>query len=374
MFLLLTELWLGTKAARAQSDGCPAVAAHEPAPSDMVRQLLKEGRIADAATQANRFVADTPHAAAALTALAEVQLRQGQPWLAALTLDTALQADHCYARIHLIRSRIFRLDSMYASERRELQTAYEMDPDDPDIHRAWTHTVNPANDIQRIQESLATMTDLDPGIRERAQASANSMMSLLSENSQTCQSSPIAGPMTLPLLPSYENVKQISGYKLEVQFPKSKSRLVVDTAASGLYISRALAESNGLQHAGSDPANTVRVESVRIGTLEFRNCMVGVSDAAFTSDVEGYIGSDVFSPYLVALDFSRAKARTCATPRCSREPEEHPPGRSLCRPRSARVRTRLPQEPVPARSGHAQPKRSQALRPRYGDSPQHHEH
>ena len=204
--------------------------------SALVHTLLHEGRISDAWTRANKAVADEPRSADALTALAEVQLRQGQPWLASQTLDSAAAADPCYARVHLIRSRIFRIDSMYASERAELQAAYQIDPSDPDIKRAWLHTVNPANDIQRIEDSLASTPNLDPDIRAKAQASANAMMSLLSENSQTCQSAPITAPVILPLIPAYENVKQISGYKLGVEFPKGKAKLTVDTAASGLYI------------------------------------------------------------------------------------------------------------------------------------------
>ena len=43
----------------------------------LVRTELREGRLADATTRANRMVADAPQAAPALTALAEVQLRQG---------------------------------------------------------------------------------------------------------------------------------------------------------------------------------------------------------------------------------------------------------------------------------------------------------
>jgi hypothetical protein len=55
---------------------------------------------------------------------------------------------------------------MFASERAELQAAYQIDPSDPDNQHAWRHTVNPANDIQRIEDSLATMNNLDPGIRQ----------------------------------------------------------------------------------------------------------------------------------------------------------------------------------------------------------------
>jgi hypothetical protein len=71
--------------------------------------------------------------------------------------------------------------------------------------------------------------------------------------SATCSALPThqATPaeVALPLVPAYENVNQISGYKLAVDFPKGKAKLTVDTAASGLYIGRALAETNNFQHA-----------------------------------------------------------------------------------------------------------------------------
>ena len=331
-------LVLAACSAFAQSPACSAVAAHEATPADvayqqakyenaeslyqqalaqkpndpelnlaLVHTLLHENRTSDAWTRTSKAVADSPHSAGALTALAEVQLRQGQPWLASQTLDSAAAADPCFARIHLIRSRIFRIDSMYASERAELQAAYQIDPSDPDIQHAWLHTVNPANDIQRIEDSLATETKLDPDIRQKAQASADSMMSLLTENSQTCQSVAITAPVTLPLSPSYENAKQVNGYKLGVEFPNSKAKLIVDTAASGLYISKVLAEANGFQRKEGAPANTVQVDTLHIGPLEFRNCMVGVSDEPFAAGVEGYIGTDVFAPYLITLNLPEAK-------------------------------------------------------------------
>lgn len=284
----------------------------------LVHTLLHEGRISDAATLANKAIGSDPHSAGALTASAEVQLRQGQPWFASQTLDSAAAADPCYPRAHLIRSRVFRIDSMYASERAELQAAYQIDPSDPDIQRAWRHTVNPANDIQRIEDSLTTIDNLDPDIRTKAQASANSMLSLLSENSQTCQSAPITAPVTLPLIPAYENVKQVSAYKLAVDFPKGKAKLTVDTAASGLYISQALAEANGFQRAEGAPPNTVEVDNLQIGPLQFRNCMVGVSDMPFSDGVEGFIGTDVFAPYLITLNPAEAKLEV--------EPLPHPAG------------------------------------------------
>jgi hypothetical protein len=170
------------------------------------------------------------------------------------------------------------------------------------------------------------MPNLELEIREKASASATAMMSLLSENSQTCQSSPIAAPVTLPLLASHETVKQIISYKIEVEFPKGKPRLIIDTAASGLYISRTLADSLGLQHAEGEPAGTVHANTVFIGALEFRNCMVGVSETPFAQGVDGFIGTDVFAPYLVSLNFPQEKLELEPLPQRPDEQKNALPG------------------------------------------------
>jgi Tetratricopeptide repeat len=282
--------------------------------SALVRTLLRQGKVNDAEAQANKALADDPNSAAALTALAEVQFRKGQPWLALQTLSEAAKADFCYARAHLIRSRILRIDSMYASERKELQTAYDIDPTDPDIKHTWLQIDSPANDIEGTEKALSTMSNVDADLREKAMASVHGLMGQLTENSQTCKSSPITAAITLPLMPVLQDAKHITGYQLEVQLPQRKAKLIVDTAASGLYISRALADENGFEHAVGEPANTVHVDNVRIGPLEFRDCMVGVSDTPFPDKGDGFIGTDVFASYLVTLDYPVGKLELAPLP------------------------------------------------------------
>jgi len=337
--------FLGTVSLYAQSTSCPAVAPHVATPAEeayahgkyddaeslyvqalaqhphdqalssaLVRTLLHLGKVGDAAVQANKALADEPRSAAGLTAMAEVQYRRGQPWLAMETLDTASKIDPCYPRAHWLRSRILRIDSMYASERKELQTAYNLDPADPDIKRSWLEVDSPANDIENIEKELATMKNVDADLREKAMASAQSMMGQLTENSQTCKSTPITSTLTLPLIPILQDPKHIGAYKLEVQFPQGKIKLQVDTAASGFYVSRALADANGFQHAAGDPPDTVRADSVHVGPLEFRNCMVGVSDAPFPDKGDGFVGADVFAPYLITLNYPAAKLELAPLP------------------------------------------------------------
>ena len=213
-----------------------------------VRTLLHEGRVSDAAVQANRGIADNPTAAAALTAMAEVEYRKGQPWLALETLRTVEKTDNCYARAHLLRSRILRIDSMYGSERKELQTAYDIDPADPDIKRAWLHVVSAAHDAEGIEKAISTM-NLPADQKAQAVATVDNLMERFSESTQTCKSSPITATVPLPLSAMYQDPKHVSGYQLDVQLPRKNAKLIVDTAASGLYISRALADENGFQPA-----------------------------------------------------------------------------------------------------------------------------
>lgn len=321
-----------------QNQSCPVVASHTPSAADtayingdyaqaeqlysqalaqqpqdasasaaLVRTLLREGKLQHAAETAQAAVAQNPHSAIALTSQAEVQLKEGEPWLAQQSLDSALATDPCSARAHLVRSRLLRIDSMYATERAEIAKAYAIDPADPDIVTAWSGIVSPAHEIEGIAQSLSTMKNLDAGTKQKAEASMKSMIPLLFENSQTCKVAPSAPSATLPLLPSKQDGRNIDGFRVEAQLPKSAVKLTLDTATSGVFITKALADENGLQQGAADPAGTVHVDVLRIGPLEFRNCMVGVSAAPFADKADGSIGADLFSSYLITIDTRQEK-------------------------------------------------------------------
>ncbi len=274
----------------------------------LARARLRQGKIAEAETTVTNALAASPKSAPLLTARAEVELREGLPWRARRSLAEAEEADPCHARTPLVRSRIDRLDSMYATERREVQAAYDLDAKDPEIKRTWNQLVMPASDITGTQEYLKSQTTVDPELRKAAETSVRQMLPLLSENSQTCQVQPAFGTTaTLPLVPSMQDGRHVDGYRLEVQLGQTKAMLGVDTAASGLYISRSLAEANGLVARAGDPPGTVHADAVQIGPLTFHDCVVGVSEAPFPGKAAGFFGTDVFADSLVTLNFPEAK-------------------------------------------------------------------
>ena len=99
-----------------------------------------------------------------------------------------------------------------------------------------------------------------------------------------------------------------------------RRRLEIDTGASGLTLSRSAAaglgltrerqiESFGVGDNGNVTTSIAHVESVRIGNLEFRNCAVDILEQRKALDIDGLIGGDVFSKYLLTLDYPKLQMR-----------------------------------------------------------------
>ncbi|HWA93561.1 MAG TPA: tetratricopeptide repeat protein [Terracidiphilus sp.] len=268
----------------------------------LVETLLLEGKLADAEAQLKSALAAHPNSAAVLTAQAEFELKQGQPWLAAKSLDAATAADSCYARAYMVRSRIDHIESMYASERANLQKAYSIDMTDPDIMTAWSRVMPAANEVRGTLEALKSQKDIDPQIRAKAEATVHSMMPLLHEDTQTCKVVPTQASAEIPLIPTREDGKHIDGYQIDATFPKGTAKLQVDTAASGLFLSRALVDANGFTQAPNGDQGIVLATSVQIGPLEFRNCLAGVTDEPLPGRADGFIGTDMLAQYLITFD------------------------------------------------------------------------
>lgn len=95
-------------------------------------------------------------------------------------------------------------------------------------------------------------------------------------------------------------------------------RLVVDTGATRILLSRSAARKAGLRPRGpvrlygigsrADAASyAARVESIRVGELELRDLEIDVLDQAFPPGVDGLLGPSVFAGYIVRLDSPRRR-------------------------------------------------------------------
>jgi predicted aspartyl protease len=292
---------------------------HDPAlVSALVRTLLREQKVDDASTTINSELASAPTSVVLLTALGEVQYRQGKSFEAASTADQGFRADPCNPRLHLLRARIMRLNSMYASERREVGFAHSLDPWDSEIRGIWISTLPLAQRIEEQKKFLASANGLDAEGRTRAEHYLAELISRASNPGKTCH---LVSPTTstqIPMVPVMNGARSTGEWGLDVFFNNKNARLDIDTGASGLFIDRAVAERAGLQAVshiqiggigdqGLAAGYTAYADSVRIGSLEFHDCLIEVSDRKGVVNSDGLIGADVFSNYLVTLNYPGRK-------------------------------------------------------------------
>lgn len=287
----------------------------------LVRSLLREQKVDDAAAAVNAELSAAPNSVPLLTVFAEVEYRQGKIADAAGTADQAFRIDPCNPRLYLIRARILRLNSMYASERRAIGNAHALDPSDADITRIWLGTLPLEKRIDEQKHFLATANGLDAGERIRIEHGISNLESHAANPEKTCHVASTATTSTeLPLVPlmSDGSGRHIRGWGLHVSLNNKEAGLEVDTGASGLVIGRSIAERaglkpdtkiqiNGIGDNGPQGGYIARADSIRVGSLEFRDCMVEVSDRQDIVGVDGLIGADVFSNFLVTLDYPMRK-------------------------------------------------------------------
>ena len=111
------------------------------------------------------------------------------------------------------------------------------------------------------------------------------------------------------------NGRRVHGVALKVGVNAAKpATLELDTGASGITITRRVAEAAQVEKIAEmdlhglgdvrDPTGYVGfAEHIQVGDVELRNCVVHVSDKAFSADSEGLVGADIFERFLITLDF-----------------------------------------------------------------------
>ncbi|HEY6331622.1 MAG TPA: retropepsin-like aspartic protease [Blastocatellia bacterium] len=118
---------------------------------------------------------------------------------------------------------------------------------------------------------------------------------------------------------------RMRGFGLRVNLNGTSSRLLLDTGASGIVLDRKVAEKAGIKPVAESQATGIGdrgaaagyvgyAESVTIGDLEFHGCYVHVINQGSVTGQEGLIGADIFSSFLVDLDFPDGKIKLSPLP------------------------------------------------------------
>ncbi len=280
----------------------------------LVLALLRDQKLQDAADTVNTALEAAPNSPPLIALRAEVELRAGEPWTAAQSVVQSLNLDPCYPRAHLIYSNILDLNSLYATGRAQLLMAHQLDPDDPDIRGSWMMTLPIKQRIPEIEDYLsAPRGDDADGIKHLKQYLEH-LLRLADQPRKPCRLVSQTTSTQIHIETLMRDATRMEGYGLYIKLNNHQTRLEIDTGAGGIVISRDAAKRAGLKafsenavgglgDDGEKKGYTAYADSIRIGELEFQNCAVQVTDNPGPADIDGLIGMDVLSRFLVTLDY-----------------------------------------------------------------------
>lgn len=286
------------------------------------QEVIKDAFDAGSAAGSASGAANAPAAAsdqklaALLTLRGEVEFRAGEPWLVEPTVVASYKLDPCNPRTRLLFARLAYATSRPATARQQIALAHEFDPEDPEIRVAWMNTLPLKEQISAMEAYINSGVIADADKLKAQQKNLDFMKKLADEPPRSCRLASGSAPTEIPLEDLIQERKGIlatTAYALAVDINGRRGLLQMDTGASGLSISKSLADRAGLKSTGTatirgigdeGPQHAYRAfaDSIKIGGLEFKDCSVIVLEKPL-ADRDGLIGTDVFGAFLVTIDY-----------------------------------------------------------------------
>ena len=283
------------------------------------KALLNEG-IATAWKLCQRALTEAPKSAAAHEFSGEVLFRRAEFAEAEGEFKFALKLDPNFALAWWGLARIAECTSMNKTAGTYLRRAYAIDPKDPRIFRDWTMRLQGQQHLDAL-EKYASMFDPNRNEKELEDLRQHIQLDKALHGRAIMVLASAYEKAEIPLATLISEATHMLYYGLEVSLNRTTLRLVLDTGASGILIPRWAAEKAGIVGVSgatfgglgdnSKLSGGYRgiVERVRIGNVEFRDALISVSNQESVGAADGLIGTNVFSQFLVTLDFAAKDLR-----------------------------------------------------------------
>ena len=299
----------------------------------MARVHLKQEKIQLAIEDLAGGSAVGTASAALETALGELYFRQGKLAEAEKQFIKVVNTGGVDARAYLGLARVRTAISMYQKAKTHIDRAHELQPEDPEIQREWLQTLRRSERIPMLESYLRGATNDDADDRERLTRHLLLLKAMQKQGGGRCHLVNRPGATSMPLHPLLIDANHLHAFGLDVNLNGRGGRLVVDTGSSGILVKRSLAEKAGITKVAESKIEGIGnkhggtgyygyAASLRIGDLEFRDCLVEVLETRSVLGDDGLIGPDVFSDYLVQLDFPNQKLKLSELPKRPAEAEE----------------------------------------------------
>jgi tetratricopeptide (TPR) repeat protein len=294
---------------------------HEPSPeaySGLVRSLLKQDDVKAADESSQKALAAFPGSAAAHAARGDVDFRRGLIPDAESEYQAALKLDPKSARAWLGQGRVDAVFARRGKANAAIAKAHELDPQDGDALYEWALRQPYPENVAALEKHLAEFHN--DAETERHEREFKEFIKALAGRKVWVPARDVERTeIKLELLTLGAGLAR-RGYGVRVRLnDRATVTLLLDTGASGVIITRKLAEKigarklseqalEGVGKSGGSLGYKAWVDKVVIGELEFHDCFIHATPHEM-AQVDGTIGTDVFSKYLVSVDFPRQKLR-----------------------------------------------------------------
>jgi tetratricopeptide (TPR) repeat protein len=292
----------------------------------LARVYLRQGNTAEAYSAAQSAAAAAPNSVPAQVILGQMYYRQGKLPESERAFLGACGHD---AQALMGLARIYEVTANYARANDAIKSARQLAPDDPDVRWAWRYgSGNQARRPPRDLQFVSTPSASGPGGDEGGSVSATLTPS--DSNEQPCRlvskvsSAQVGMEMVVGDSPGRDG--RAAGYLLAIKLDGVQAKLEIDTGSPGIVVSKKIGERAGIKpiehkqiygigDKGGIDSYIGRVNSLKVGDVEFQNCYVTVSDRKLpTSGSDGLIGPIVFEDFLVDLNFPDAKFKLSPLP------------------------------------------------------------
>ncbi len=304
-----------------------------PAQVGLVRAMLRQQKIDEALDAVNAALATQPNSAALLAAKGDVQFRRAEMSDAELSYLAAKKLDHKEVRAYLGLARIYSSYSMYRIAYGELRIAHEIAPGDIDVQRSWLGML-PRKERLAALEAYLGGPHLDAEEEtKRMTEHLEFLKATIDKPIHACRLVSKVEQTETKLEAIYaederrtRGIHEPRGIGLSANLNDQNVRLLLDTGAGGIVVSRTIAEKAGLTRVstvrfggigdkGLQNGYTAVADRIRIGDLEFQDCLVTVSNQRSLADGDGLIGADVFGDYVVDIDFPGERLKLSPLPK-----------------------------------------------------------
>jgi tetratricopeptide (TPR) repeat protein len=297
-----------------------------PAQIGLVRARLHQQKIDESLDAADKALKLDPDSAALQAVKGDVQFRRGEMAGAEVSYLRAKVLDPKEVRTHLGLAQLYNSYSFYRKAYDELQRAHELAPDDIEVQRAWLRMLPRKERMASLSAYLAGPHPDDEDDTQWLTDYLEYLKATADKPIHACRLVSKVEQSETKLEIAYTENRRMRGIGLAVNLNEQHAHLLLDTGAGGITVGRKIAEKAGLTRIsgghlggigdkGLQSGYSAVANHIRVGELEFEDCVVSVSDKKTLADEDGLIGADVFSSYLVDIDLPGMRLKLSPLPK-----------------------------------------------------------